>query len=121
METLSVKGVVKRNGVVDRAVDGVVDGVVDPAMFGGFYRGLGLAEGHRGLCRAQPVTTMEEWFGYDENYNNSRLGISFINPDEASPDDAVRRRLCADERIYRLLVLDNFSGHHNLELYEYCL
>ena len=47
METLSVKRG-KRNEVVDRAVDGVVD----PAMFRGFYRGLGLAEGHRGLCRA---------------------------------------------------------------------
>ena len=51
METLSVKRG-KRNGVVDRAVDGVVD----PAMFRGFYRGLGLAEGYRGLRRAQPVT-----------------------------------------------------------------
>ena len=51
METLSVKRG-KRNGVVDRAVDGVVD----PALFRGFYRGLGLAEGHRGLRRAQPVT-----------------------------------------------------------------
>ena len=55
METLSVKRG-KRNGVVDRAVDGVVDRVVDPAMFRGFYRGLGLAESHRGLYRAQPVT-----------------------------------------------------------------
>ena len=52
METLSVKRG-KRNGVVDRAVDGVVD----PAMFRGSHRGLGLAEGHRGLCRAQPVTS----------------------------------------------------------------
>ena len=50
METLSVKG------VVDRGVDGVVDGVVDPAMFRGFHRGLWLAEGYRGLCKAQPVT-----------------------------------------------------------------
>ena len=51
MAILSVKRG-KRNGGVDRAIDGVVD----PAMFRGFYRGLGLAEGHRGLCRAQPVT-----------------------------------------------------------------
>ena len=41
-----------RRGCMDRAVDGVVD----PAMFRGFYQGLGLAEGHRGLYRAQPVT-----------------------------------------------------------------
>ena len=46
----------KRNGVVDRTVDGVVDGVVDSAIFRGSYQGLGLAEDHRGLCRAQPVT-----------------------------------------------------------------
>ena len=45
----------KRNGVVDRAVNGLVDGVVDPAMFRGFHWGLGLAEGHRGLCRLSPL------------------------------------------------------------------
>ena len=47
METLSIKRG-KRNGVVDK--------VVDPAMFRGSHRGLGLAKGHRGLYRAQPVT-----------------------------------------------------------------
>ncbi len=36
--------------------DGVVDRVVDQGMLRGSHRGLGLAEGRRGLCRAQPVT-----------------------------------------------------------------
>jgi hypothetical protein len=46
-ETPSRKGV---------SVVGVVDGVVDSGMLRGSHRGLELAEGGRGLCRAQPVT-----------------------------------------------------------------
>ena len=54
MGTLSIKRG-KRNRVITRVATGVIDRVVDPAIFRGSYRGLGLAEGRRGLYRAQPV------------------------------------------------------------------
>lgn len=63
----------------------------------------------------------EDWFGCDETRHNSRLNIALIDPDECEPEQAVRKQTHPDQRIYRLLILDSFSGHHNLELYEYCL
>src|SRR5512140_2183019 len=44
-----------------------------------------------------------------------------INPDGMPFEFSQRQRTEPDQRIYRLLLLDSFSGHHSLELYEYCL
>ena len=62
--------------------------------------------------------TLEEWFGCDEHFKSN--GNS-IKPDDCAKEDAIRMRTPLEERVYRLLVLDSFTGHHDLELYEYCI
>lgn len=65
--------------------------------------------------------SLEAWFGCDHmNYSHEHRQRDIL-PDDVRPDDAQRLKTPVNERIYRLLLLDNFSGHHSLELYEYCM
>ena len=59
------------------------------------------------------------WFGCDQNCEDPESNIGFIDTETVPVEWALRRRTPEKERIYRLLILDSFSGHHSLELYEY--
>jgi hypothetical protein len=63
----------------------------------------------------------ESWFGCDHKRKNSLLDDDEVNPNELGIDLAARRAVEPKNRVYRLLIMDSFSGHHNLDLYEYCL
>lgn len=65
--------------------------------------------------------SFEDWFGCDHDNYSPALGIPFVNPDDVPPEYSVRMSTPREERIYRLLILDNFTGHYNLDFYEYCL
>jgi hypothetical protein len=85
----AVNGVV--NGVVDRVVNGVVDRVVDWETSRGSdsRQGLGLAEGRRGRCRAQPVIEC----------------IRCINMTTRGPSIKIQRLLASSLTLYRTLRL----------------
>ena len=44
-----------------------------------------------------------------------------FKPDDVDIDDAIRKTILLEQCIYRLLILDSFSGYYNLEIYKYCL
>jgi len=54
--------------------------------------------------------SFEEWFGCDEH------GIDQSTGETVEP----RQQECRDDRIYRMLIVDSFAGHHGLDIYEYC-
>jgi hypothetical protein len=64
--------------------------------------------------------TFEEYFGCDNKGCHSD-GRENLNPDKLQTHQAIRLQLPDKQRIFRLLLLDSFSGHHHIEIYEYCL
>ena len=65
--------------------------------------------------------SFKEWFGCDEMFFSYKRQLYSFKPDDVDIDDAIRKTVPLEQRIYRLLILDSFSGHYNLEIYEYYL
>ncbi|KAJ2973747.1 hypothetical protein NQ176_g6431 [Zarea fungicola] len=57
--------------------------------------------------------SLEEWFGCDEHLRLPDQGRSRVT---APPN-----KIPEDEKIYRLLVVDGFTGHTTLDFAEYCI
>ncbi|KJK85877.1 hypothetical protein H633G_10271 [Metarhizium anisopliae BRIP 53284] len=61
----------------------------------------------------QSGKTLEQWFGCDEHLRLPDRGMSRVErPPVDRPDE---------EKIYRLLVVDGFTGHTTLAFAEYCI
>ncbi|XP_044716504.1 DDE superfamily endonuclease domain-containing protein [Hirsutella rhossiliensis] len=57
--------------------------------------------------------SLEQWFGCDEHLRVPNLGMTTV---EAPPTQRDEK-----DRIFRLLVVDGFTGHTTLEFAEYCI